>query len=115
MKTNAEAAGDCFARYYLRMAEMRESLRILEQAIENIPAGPLNVGLDERKVDVDHDPVGLEELDLEPGQVEAREFNGESLSQSREIIITERTNVERPTVTQENVGRERFGSHAGRV
>jgi NADH-quinone oxidoreductase subunit D len=31
------------------MAEMRESLKILEQAIENIPAGPLNVGLDERK------------------------------------------------------------------
>jgi NADH-quinone oxidoreductase subunit D len=42
-------AGDCFARYYLRMAEMRESLRILEQAIENIPAGPINVGVDERK------------------------------------------------------------------
>lgn len=41
-------AGDCFARYYLRMAEMRESLRIVEQAIENIPAGPINVGLDER-------------------------------------------------------------------
>jgi NADH-quinone oxidoreductase subunit D len=28
---------------------MRESLKILEQAIENIPAGPINVGLDERK------------------------------------------------------------------
>jgi NADH-quinone oxidoreductase subunit D len=42
-------AGDCFARYYLRMAEMRESLKILEQAIENIPAGPINVGLEERK------------------------------------------------------------------
>jgi NADH-quinone oxidoreductase subunit D len=41
-------AGDCFARYYLRMAEMRESLKIVAQAIENIPAGPLNVGIDER-------------------------------------------------------------------
>jgi NADH-quinone oxidoreductase subunit D len=41
-------AGDCFARYYVRMAEMRESLRIVAQAIENIPAGPLNVGIDER-------------------------------------------------------------------
>jgi NADH-quinone oxidoreductase subunit D len=41
-------AGDCFARYYVRMAEMRESLKIVNQAIENIPAGPLNVGLDER-------------------------------------------------------------------
>jgi NADH-quinone oxidoreductase subunit D len=41
-------AGDCFARYYVRMAEMRESLRIIGQAIENIPAGPINVGIDER-------------------------------------------------------------------
>ena len=41
-------AGDCFARYYVRMAEMRESLRIIAQAIENIPAGPINVGVDER-------------------------------------------------------------------
>ncbi len=43
-------AGDCFARYYVRMAEMRESLRILSQAIENIPAGPINVGVDERTI-----------------------------------------------------------------
>jgi NADH-quinone oxidoreductase subunit D len=41
-------AGDCFARYLVRMAEMRESLRIVSQAIENIPAGPLNVGSDDR-------------------------------------------------------------------
>src|SRR5262245_56775480 len=41
-------AGDCFARYYVRMAEMRESLKIVAQAIENIPAGPINVGVDER-------------------------------------------------------------------
>src|SRR4030095_13626267 len=41
-------AGDCFARYYVRMAEMRESLRIVQQAVENIPAGAFNVGVDER-------------------------------------------------------------------
>jgi NADH-quinone oxidoreductase subunit D len=41
-------AGDCFARYYVRMAEMKESLRIVAQAIENIPAGPANIGVDER-------------------------------------------------------------------
>ena len=35
--------GDCFARYYVRMAEMRESLKIVEQAIDNLPAGPINV------------------------------------------------------------------------
>jgi NADH-quinone oxidoreductase subunit D len=41
-------AGDCFARYYVRMAEMRESLKIIAQAVENIPDGPVNVGVDER-------------------------------------------------------------------
>lgn len=43
-------AGDCFARYYVRMAEMRESLKIVQQAIENLPTGPINVGVEERTV-----------------------------------------------------------------
>lgn len=41
-------SGDCFARYLVRMAEMRESLKIVEQAIENLPSGPVNVGIDQR-------------------------------------------------------------------
>jgi NADH-quinone oxidoreductase subunit D len=42
------AAGDCFARYYVRMAELRESLKIVSQAVENLPSGPVNVGDSER-------------------------------------------------------------------
>lgn len=42
-------AGDCFARYYLRLAEIRESLKIVAQALENIPAGPTNISIEERK------------------------------------------------------------------
>jgi NADH-quinone oxidoreductase subunit D len=41
-------AGDCYARYLVRMAEMRESMKIIQQAIENLPAGPVNVGIDAR-------------------------------------------------------------------
>jgi NADH-quinone oxidoreductase subunit D len=38
--------GDCYARYLVRMQEMIESIRIIEQALENIPAGPINVSVD---------------------------------------------------------------------
>jgi NADH-quinone oxidoreductase subunit D len=41
-------AGDCYARYLVRMDEMRESLKIIEQAIENLPEGPVNVGMEDR-------------------------------------------------------------------
>jgi NADH-quinone oxidoreductase subunit D len=41
-------AGDCYARYLVRMAEMWESLKIAEKAIENLPSGPVDVGIDER-------------------------------------------------------------------
>ncbi|HUT11027.1 MAG TPA: NADH dehydrogenase (quinone) subunit D [Thermoguttaceae bacterium] len=43
-------AGDCFARYMVRMAEMRESIKIIRQAVENLPAGPVNVGDDARVI-----------------------------------------------------------------
>ncbi len=33
--------GDVYSRYKVRMAELRQSLRILEQALENIPTGPV--------------------------------------------------------------------------
>ncbi len=35
--------GDCYDRYLLRMEEMRQSVRILYQALDRLPDGPMNV------------------------------------------------------------------------
>lgn len=41
-------SGDCYARYLVRMQEMYESIKIIRQAIEKMPEGPVKV--DDRKV-----------------------------------------------------------------
>jgi NADH:ubiquinone oxidoreductase subunit D len=41
-------SGDVYDRYLVRMEEMRQSLRIVEQALENLPEGPVQV--DDRRI-----------------------------------------------------------------
>jgi NADH-quinone oxidoreductase subunit D len=40
--------GDCYDRYVMRMAEMRESAKIMKQCVEKMPAGPVMV--DDNKI-----------------------------------------------------------------
>jgi len=42
-KVITQTAGDTYARFLVRMAEMRESLKILKQALDDLPEGPVNV------------------------------------------------------------------------
>lgn len=41
-KVPVETAGDCYARYRVRMQEIRESAKIVRQAIEGLPEGPIS-------------------------------------------------------------------------
>jgi NADH-quinone oxidoreductase subunit D len=52
-----ETAGDCYARYQCRIKEMRESAKIIRQALDTLPDGPINI--DDRKML----PPPREELD----------------------------------------------------
>jgi NADH-quinone oxidoreductase subunit D len=37
-----EAAGDCYARYRVRMVEFRESIKIVRQVLDGLPEGPIS-------------------------------------------------------------------------
>ena len=41
-KVPVETAGDCFARYRVRMVEFRESIKIVRQALDGLPEGPIS-------------------------------------------------------------------------
>jgi NADH-quinone oxidoreductase subunit D len=49
-KVVCATAGDCYARYLVRMDEMLESIQIIHQVIENLPSGPVNVDVNSKVV-----------------------------------------------------------------
>jgi NADH-quinone oxidoreductase subunit D len=49
-KVVCATAGDCFARYLVRMDEMLESAKIVKAAVEGLPTGPVNVDVESKVV-----------------------------------------------------------------
>lgn len=47
-KVVCATGGDCYARYLVRMDEIIESVQIIAAAVESIPAGPVNVALNDK-------------------------------------------------------------------
>ena len=41
-KVPVETAGDCFARYKVRMVEFRQAIAIVRQALDKLPSGPIS-------------------------------------------------------------------------
>ena len=77
-----QTAGDCFARYQVRVAEMRESIKIVRQAIEKVPAeGPIKAVMpgvvapsrEEMKASIEgliyHFKIFTEGFNVPPGEV----------------------------------------------
>jgi NADH-quinone oxidoreductase subunit D len=56
-KVICATSGDCLTRYLVRMDEMVQSVRIIQQCIENLPSGPVNVDLDSKLVVPDQTAV----------------------------------------------------------
>ncbi len=75
------AHGDAYDRYLVRLEEMRQSVRILEQAIERLPQGPINVddprvilppkskSMDSIDSMISHFKLVMEGLTVPPGEV----------------------------------------------
>jgi NADH-quinone oxidoreductase subunit D len=47
-KVVCATGGDCFSRYLVRMEEMSESVKIVAAAVESIPAGPVNIAVNDK-------------------------------------------------------------------
>jgi len=75
------SVGDAYDRYFVRMEEIRQSIRILDQVIEKLPGGPINVSdpknipppktavLTKMEELIHHFIIHTEGIDAPPGEI----------------------------------------------
>ncbi|MEY3019171.1 MAG: hypothetical protein RLZZ272_155 [Actinomycetota bacterium] len=71
-----ETAGDSFARFLVRMEEMRQSMRIVRQALDTLPGGPVMVA-DKRIAWPSQQSLGADGVGNDPAYI--RHIMGESM------------------------------------
>ncbi len=71
-----ESAGDCFARFLVRIEEMRQSMRIIRQALDTLPGGPVMVA-DKRIAWPSQQSLGPDGIGNDPEYI--RHIMGESM------------------------------------
>ncbi len=71
-----EGAGDSYARFLVRFGEMRQSLRIVEQALDSLPTGPVMVA-DKRIAWPSQQAIGPDGIGNDPAYI--RHIMGESM------------------------------------
>jgi NADH-quinone oxidoreductase subunit D len=71
-----DAAGDCYARFVVRLEEMRQSMRIIRQAVDALPGGPVMVA-DKRIAWPAQQALGVDGIGNDPEYI--RHIMGESM------------------------------------
>ncbi len=75
------SSGDCYDRYYVRLEELRQSIKILNQVLDKLPGGPINVAdpknfpppkttvLTKMEELIHHFIIHTEGIDAPPGEI----------------------------------------------